>query len=148
MASISLALPLLCFYVFDHFAFQLVLVGLVVQVRKCTFWSPSNLPLGFSLPIDFLSLNNPFGFSLFTFFFLQNVLDNNVCQNTPKVCFGCFAQRPFHLFQCFPLIPMFSTSDNIFWFDLHACFWKVLKLGFITMFGGSPSLLACFLTNL
>jgi hypothetical protein len=33
---------------FDHFAFELTLMGLVVQPYKCIAWSPSNLPLGFS----------------------------------------------------------------------------------------------------
>jgi hypothetical protein len=38
---------------FDHFVFQLVLMGLMVQPYKYLAWSPSSLHLGFYRTIDF-----------------------------------------------------------------------------------------------
>jgi hypothetical protein len=62
---------------FNHFASQLIVMGLVVQPCKCTIWSPSNLPPKFSLPFGFCYslykirvLGGPIGFLSFSFSFL------------------------------------------------------------------------------
>ncbi len=61
---------------FDHFAFELTLMGLVVQPYKCITWSPSNLPLGFSPHWVF---RVPFGYVLFSSSFLWDTVDEVFC---------------------------------------------------------------------
>jgi hypothetical protein len=70
---------------FDHFAFQLVSMGLFCQPRKCLAWVPSGLPLGFIplvdlwCPLDGIRiLGVPCGFTSFAFSFLQEVLGEDV----------------------------------------------------------------------
>ncbi len=61
-------------------------MGLVVQPRKCSTWSPSSLSFGFSLLANFCCpldgiwvLGIPFGSTSFFFSFLQDAPNKDVC---------------------------------------------------------------------
>ncbi len=71
------------FHIFDHFASQLGLVELVVQLHKFTSWSPCNLLASFSLFVSFyycclifliLKRTFSFGFLFFCYFIETQVL--------------------------------------------------------------------------
>jgi hypothetical protein len=70
---------------FHHFSSQLDLVSLVIQHHKCAIWFPSGLPSRFLLPLGFYIpiggirvLGVPLGSFSFTFFFLQDPLNDDV----------------------------------------------------------------------
>jgi hypothetical protein len=72
-------------FVFYHFIFQFVFVGLFVQLYKCSVWAPSGLLHRFVPLIEFCHHPNgirilgvPFASTSFAFFFLQNALSRDV----------------------------------------------------------------------
>jgi hypothetical protein len=71
--------------VFDHFVFQLTLLGLMVRPHKCSIWSPYGLPPGFSLLANFCCMSDELMFwatclgFFYYFYSLQNVSNEDVC---------------------------------------------------------------------
>ncbi len=79
-----LDLPSLVPIAFDHFASQLVIVGLYVQSCKCDVWSPFGLPLSFSPLMVFVAFQTTLEFQgspvvlCCFFFFFKDVLGEDV----------------------------------------------------------------------
>jgi hypothetical protein len=106
-----------CFLVgFNGFSYLALQVHNLVPFQLAPYFSP---PLGFCyLPDNIKVLGVPFGFVSFSYSFLCDVLDENVCHanvllklKDVQIAFGilcrCFTQSPFHLFCALPPLSSF-----------------------------------------
>ncbi len=102
-------------------------------------------PLGFyTLTKGIKTLDVPLGSLSFTFFFLQDVLNNDVQHidalskvGDVQVAFGIFIrfmQRPYYLCHFFPPLLDFQTPINFLLFDPHSRIWETFKVRFFRVF--------------
>jgi len=125
------------------------LVGLVVQYCKYVAWSILGLLLGFSFLLSLCTfirgimvLGVLLGLFSFTFFFLHDILDNDVqhINAFPKlgdvqlalgIFICCFSQKPYYFFRFF--LPFLDFQQQLTSFDstLIHVFERFLRQGFL-----------------
>jgi len=137
----SLAWPLLFFFCYWTFFFQLAFMGFVVQPCKCLAWSSFDLHFGFFLLINFCCPSNnikilgiPVIFISFSLSFLQDTFDKDVhhvdalprlgdVQITFEVPFSMFHPKKLYIY--FSHVIDLSTLACHFWHDQPEGLWEI-----------------------